>query len=65
MAREQAKNGDGVLKPRKPLPRTGIKKNQGTTTLTKPKIIPFKIEALHIPYFNNIKKNIEYIIATV
>ena len=32
MAREQAKKGDGVLKPRKPLPRTGMKKNQGTTT---------------------------------
>ena len=65
IAKEQDKKGDGVFNPRKPLPKTGMKKNQGTTTLSKPKTNPLKIEALQILYFNNIKKNIEYIIATV
>ena len=57
-------SGDGVFIPKKPLPKTGIKKNQGTITLIKPKIIPLKSDALHIPYSNKMKKNIEYKIAT-
>ena len=51
-AREQAISGDGVFIPKNPLPKTGIKKNQGTTTLIKPKIMPLISDALHIPYSN-------------
>ena len=47
-AREHAISGDGVFIPIKPLPKTGIKKNHGTITLKKPKIIPLIKDALHI-----------------
>ena len=63
-AKEQDITGDGVFIPKKPLPKAGIKKNQVTITLIKPKIMPFIRDALHISYSNKIKKNNEYIIAT-
>ena len=58
-------SGDGVFIPKKPLPKTGIKKNQGTITLIKPKIMPLKSEILsniiedNINVFNSIYNDFE------
>lgn len=47
IAKEHANKGEGVLIARNPFPRMGIKKNQGTTTLARPNLIPSKNEAIN------------------
>ncbi len=48
IAKELVSNGEGVFIPKKPFPRRGMKKNHGTTTLTKPNFRPSKNEAFII-----------------